>query len=137
MWEGDSGAVAVVNPEGKVTGIITDRDLAMAMAAKNRGSAQILVREITSGELFSCTPEDELGVAIERMRTHRVRRLPVLDPQGQLLGMLSLTDMALAANGSSGAHVRGRRAHPAGPVQAPDRERSPVAVGERRLPIGS
>jgi|SRR5947207_12564661 len=102
MWESDSGAVPVVDAEGKVTGILTDRDLAMAMAAKNRGSSQILVRELTSGELFTCIPEDELAEAIQKMRTNRIRRLPVIDAQGQLLGMLSLKDLALAATGNSG-----------------------------------
>ena len=100
MWESDSGAVPVVDAEGKVTGILTDRDLAMAMAAKNRGSSQILVRELTSGEIFTCIPEDELAEAIQKMRTNRIRRLPVIDAQGQLLGMLSLKDLALAATGS-------------------------------------
>jgi CBS domain-containing protein len=102
MWESDSGAVPVINAGGKVVGVLTDRDLAMSMAAKNRGASQILVREITSGELFSCTPEDDVAEAIKKMRTNRVRRLPVIDAEGQLLGMLSLKDLALVANGTSG-----------------------------------
>jgi CBS domain-containing protein len=101
MWESDSGAVPVVNPEGKVVGLLTDRDLAMAMAAKNRGSAQILAREVVSSELFACAPEDEVAEAIQKMRTNRIRRLPVIDAQGQLLGMLSLKDLALAAKAGS------------------------------------
>jgi len=101
MWEGDCGAVPVVNPEGKVVGLLTDRDLAMALAAKNRGSSQILVREVVSGELFACAPEDEVVEAIQKMRKNRVRRLPVLDAQGQLLGMLSIKDLALAAKAGS------------------------------------
>ena len=102
MWESDSGAVPVVNAGGKVVGVLTDRDLAMSMAAKNRGASQILVREITSGELFSCAPEDDVVDAIQKMRSNRVRRLPVIDAEGQLLGMLSLKDLALKANGTSG-----------------------------------
>ena len=102
MWESDCGAVPVVNADGKAVGILTDRDLAMAMAAKNRGASQIMVRELTSGELFTCIPEDEVAAAIGKMRTHRVRRLAVVDGQGQLLGMLSLKDLALAATGGSG-----------------------------------
>lgn len=100
MWESDCGAVPVVDAEGKAVGILTDRDLAMAMAAKNRGSSQILVRELTSGELFTCVPEDEVTEAIGKMRTHRVRRLAVVDGLGQLLGMLSLKDLALASGAS-------------------------------------
>lgn len=102
MWESNSGAVPVVDPEGKAVGVLTDRDLAMAMAAKNRGSSQILVRELTSGELFTCAPEDEVAEAIQKMQTHRVRRLVVVDAQGQLLGMLSLKDLALAASKEPG-----------------------------------
>ena len=102
MWESDCGAVPVVDAEGKAVGILTDRDLAMAMAAKNRGASQIMVRELTSGELFTCAPEDDVAEAIRKMRTHRVRRLAVVDGQGQLMGMLSLKDLALAATGGSG-----------------------------------
>ena len=103
MWESDCGAVPVVNAEGKAVGILTDRDIAMAMAAKNRGSSQILVRELTSGELFSCAPDEDVSAAIQKMQTHRVRRLPVVDPQGLLMGMLSLSDLAKAAKPGNGA----------------------------------
>jgi CBS domain-containing protein len=98
MWEENCGAVPVVDADGKALGIVTDRDLALALTAKNRGAAQILVREIlVAEELFSCREEDELAEAIRKMRAHKVRRLPVLDAQGQLLGLLSLKDLALAA----------------------------------------
>ncbi len=102
MWEGDCGAVPVVDADGKAVGILTDRDLAMGMAAKDRGASQILVRELTSGDLFTCVPEEEVADAIRKMRTHRVRRLAVVDGRGQLLGMLSLKNLALAATGGSG-----------------------------------
>ena len=102
MWEGDCGAVPVVDSEGKALGILTDRDLAMAMAAKNRGSAQIIVRELTSEKLFSCTPDDDVAAALKTMQARKVRRLPVVDAQGQLLGLLSLKDIALAAKPGSG-----------------------------------
>src|SRR5258706_16037728 len=71
MWESDCGAVPVVDPQGKAIGILTDRDLAMAMAAKNRGSSQILVRELTSGELYSFPPQDHAVGAIRTMKPHR------------------------------------------------------------------
>jgi CBS domain-containing protein len=103
MWENECGAVPVVDAQGKAIGILTDRDLAMAMAAKNRGSSQILVRELTSGELFSCVAEDDITEAIRKMRLHRVRRLPVIDAQGQLAGILSLKDLALAAKPGKGS----------------------------------
>lgn len=102
MWESDSGAVPVVDGEGKAVGILTDRDLAMALAAKNRGASNILVRELVSGELFTCLSEDEVSEAIRKMRAHRVRRLAVVDAQGLLLGMLSIKDLALAASPGAG-----------------------------------
>ena len=102
MWESDCGAVPIVDAEGKVVGILTDRDMAMAMAAKDRAASQILVRELTGGDLFTCVPEDEVAEAIRKMRRHRVRRLAVVDGRGQLLGMLSLKTLALAATGGSG-----------------------------------
>jgi len=102
MWESDCGAVPIVDAEGKAVGMLTDRDMAMAMAAKDRGASQILVRELAGGDLFTCVPEDEVAEAIGKMRIHRVRRLAVVDGRGQLLGMLSLKTLALAATGGSG-----------------------------------
>lgn len=102
MWESDCGAVPVVDAEGKAVGLVTDRDLAMAMAAKNRGASHILVRELISGEIFTCLSEDDVADAIRKMRAHRVRRLAVVDGQGRLLGMLSLKDLALAATAGAG-----------------------------------
>jgi CBS domain-containing protein len=103
MWESDCGAVPVVNADGKAVGIVTDRDLAMAMAAKNRGASQIMVRELLDGTLFSCAADDDVSAAIQKMRTHRVRRLPVIDAEGQVLGILSLKDLAAATIPGTGA----------------------------------
>lgn len=100
MWEGECGAVPVVDAEGRAVGIVTDRDIAMAMAAKNRSSSHILVRELLGGDLVSCGAEDEVAEAIKKMRAHRVRRLPVVDPEGRLVGLLSLRDLAAAADGT-------------------------------------
>jgi CBS domain-containing protein len=97
MWEGDCGILPIVDPSNKVVGVITDRDICMAVATKFRPAAQISAREVSSDKLFTCRPEDDVKRALEIMRTETVRRLPVVDSEGKLQGILSLNDLALAA----------------------------------------
>lgn len=97
MYESDQGAIPVVSPEGKVVGLLTDREIAMAMAAKNRGSAQILVRELLGGELALCGADDAIADVFQKMKTQRIRNLPVVDAEGRLLGVISLEDLAHAS----------------------------------------
>jgi CBS domain-containing protein len=97
MYESDQGAIPVVDPAGKVVGLLTDREIAMAMAAKNRGAGQIMVRELLGGELIRCLADDAIADVYEKMKTKRLRSLPVVDAEGRSLGVLSLEDMAHAA----------------------------------------
>src|SRR4051812_6617832 len=97
MYESDQGAITVVDAAGKLVGLLTDREIAMAMAAKNRGAGQIMVRELLGGELFRCLADDAIADVYEKMKTQRLRSLPVVDSEGRSLGVLSLEDMAHAA----------------------------------------
>src|SRR5579862_3875894 len=97
MYESDQGAIPVVSAEGKVIGLLTDREIAMAMAAKNRGAAQILVRELLGGELVLCTADDAIADVFQKMKTQRIRNLPVVDANGRILGVISLEDLAHAS----------------------------------------
>lgn len=97
MWEGDCGILPIVDGAGKAIGVITDRDICMAVATKFRPAAQITAREVGGGKLFTCRLDDDAKRAMEIMRTESVRRLPVVDSEGKLQGILSLNDLALAA----------------------------------------
>ena len=94
MWRRDCGIVPVVDePSRRTVGVITDRDICMAVATKGRAPSDITVGEVMSHDVFSCRPEDTLVSALDIMRTKKVRRLPVTDGEGRLRGMLSLNDV--------------------------------------------
>jgi CBS domain-containing protein len=108
MWEADCGFVPVVEPGSRrVVGVITDRDVCMASYTRGRTLAELRVRDAMSANVRTCAPGDSLGAAESAMRAAHVRRLPVVDASGQLLGVLSLADLArgyarLRASGKKG-----------------------------------
>lgn len=80
--------------------MITDRDICIAAATKHRLADSVLVGEVMSKGTFTCMPTDDVRTAIDRMVEGQVRRLPVVDKDGHLKGILSLNDLALAAEKS-------------------------------------
>ncbi len=94
MWELDIGCVPVVDAQQHVIGMLTDRDVCMATYTQGKAPQQILVREAMAREVFACLPDDNLAEAEDIMRKRRVRRLPVIDLEGQLVGLISLNDLA-------------------------------------------
>lgn len=83
---------------GKVAGVITDRDICLAAEAKQKPLAAIPVRSAMSRKVHSCSVESELTSAHLVMRRHHVRRLPVLEADGALAGVISLSDLAREAH---------------------------------------
>jgi CBS-domain-containing membrane protein len=94
MWESDCGSLPVLDQNGSVIGMITDRDVCMAGYTQAQLLGRIPVSRAMSGELYSCNPDEELDKVEKRMRSHQVRRLPVVDDEGRLRGILSLADIA-------------------------------------------
>lgn len=101
MWEQDCGALPVVDGEETV-GMITDRDIAIAVGTKHRPAWAIPVSDAMSKELYSVSPDDDIHTALKLMRKDRVRRLPVLSTKGALEGILCLNDIALHAEHPNG-----------------------------------
>jgi len=97
MWEGDCGSIPVVDSGSRVVGMITDRDICMAAYTQGRRLEQILVQDVMSKGVTSCKTSDSLEQAEELMRRHKVRRLPVVDAEMHLVGLLSINDIARAA----------------------------------------
>lgn len=93
MFEKDCGVLPVLSPDGTVVGMITDRDVAIAAATRNRTPSLIVVAEVISGTLHFCGPDDDLDDALDAMAVHQVHRLPVLHPDGRIAGLLSLNDV--------------------------------------------
>jgi CBS-domain-containing membrane protein len=107
MWDGDCGTVPVVNEERRVIGMITDRDICIAAATRATSPANIRAHEVMSAQVYTCRPEDDVRTALNTMKEQRVRRLPVVDQQQRLLGIVSLNDLAARAECRKGADVPG------------------------------
>jgi len=98
MWRNDCGAVPVQDPSsGKLEGVITDRDICMALATTGRRPGERVVSEVMAREPLTVHPDDDLEAVLETMRRGRVRRLPVVSDDGKLVGMLSINDLILRA----------------------------------------
>jgi CBS domain-containing protein len=95
MHRGDCRFLPVVTRTGKVVGVITDGDICEIGTADYRPLREILVSEAMSTEVFTCRPEDRIAQVLETMKKRRVRHLPVVGPEGRLLGVVSLTDVIL------------------------------------------
>ena len=93
MWAKDCGALPVVGEDDCVVGVITDRDISIAVAMTPRGAAEITVGEVMSKPVCVCSPEDHVKDALNWMATAQVRRLPVIDQSGVVQGILSLSDI--------------------------------------------
>jgi len=102
MWDGDCGVLPVVDEGGKVMGVITDRDIAMALATKNKLPSDILVGEIVEKRrIDTCSPDDDVKKALEIMAEMQIRRLPVVSREGRLQGIFSINDAILHARTDS------------------------------------
>jgi CBS domain-containing protein len=95
MWEGDCGAVPVTDQNDRVVGVITDRDICIAAATRPNTEGEIPAKEVISKALYTCAPGDDVRAALETMKTRKVRRLPVVEQGGRLVGIVSIHDIAL------------------------------------------
>lgn len=96
MRERHVGDVVVVEhgKKGAVPiGIVTDRDIVVAIVAPGLEISQLSVRDIMSDELVTASEDQDVFEAVERMRRYGVRRLPILDRQGVLLGIIAVDDL--------------------------------------------
>jgi len=94
MAEVDCGVLPVVEGDGQVVGVITDRDICLSLANRDSQPSTVAVREAMSKTAYTCHPEHPIQEALRRMREHAVRRLPVIE-NGQVGGIVSLGDLAL------------------------------------------
>jgi CBS domain-containing protein len=99
MWENDCGSIPVCAENGmkRIVGVITDRDICMGAHIQGRALHEIKISEVIRDQkLWVCKTTDSVQQAESTMRQNRIRRLPVVDAQGALVGMLSLADLARA-----------------------------------------
>lgn len=105
MWDRDCGFVPIIDDaqRGEVIGIVTDRDLCMAALTRGQTLAEIRLGDVMSTGICACKPGDDIASVEATMQRAQVHRLPVVDDAGQLLGVLSLADIACESARKPGA----------------------------------
>lgn len=93
MWDRTVGSVVVLSGE-QLAGIVTDRDIAMSAQTQGRPLREIPVRTAMAAELVTCGADEKLGDVVKRMAQRLVRRCPVVNSDGKVVGVLSLDDLA-------------------------------------------
>lgn len=92
MWDTDCGVVAVVEHRN-VVGLVTDRDICMATYTQGKAPEALRVDGAMSNDVFSCSPDDSIGAVLANMGEKRVRRLPVVNAERNLVGIIALADV--------------------------------------------
>lgn len=95
MWQNDCGVLPVIKDGRKVIGMITDRDICMGTAIRDQNPSSISVEEVMSGQVYAVHTDDDIEQALETMEEYKVRRLPVINPAGELEGIVSMNDVVL------------------------------------------
>ncbi|MBI5852065.1 MAG: CBS domain-containing protein [Planctomycetes bacterium] len=93
MWDGDCGCVVVTRTDGTVAGIVTDRDLCMASWTTGKSLGEIPVRGVMASPARAVLVSDPLDAVLETFSKEQVNRVPVVDPRGVLVGLLSIADV--------------------------------------------
>ncbi len=89
------GIIPVVDAKHKVVGVITDRDLCLSLVKANAKPSDVKLDAIMTTKPYLCSIDDSIETALDTMRLYKVRRLPVIDANGELKGILSLDDLIL------------------------------------------
>jgi CBS domain-containing protein len=105
MWEHDCGVVPVVDSSGNVSGVVTDRDLCMAAHFRGQPLSEIRLADIMTPQPATCAVDDDLTDAERLMQERQVRRLPVVDRNGGLVGIVSLADLTRAVKSNGAMHA--------------------------------
>ena len=115
MRSEDVGSLPILEGE-KVTGVITDRDIVIRAVAEEKDPRGMPVREVASRELVTIRPDEDLSEALKLMASYQVRRLPVVDEDNTLVGVLAQADIAMEGKEKDFAHmVEDISRTPAGP----------------------
>ena len=96
MKVGNVGSIPVVEDEHnmKLVGIVTDRDLALHIVAEGRDAKSTKVGAVMTGNVVTCLADDDIEKALAAMSTHQLRRIPVVDRENKLVGIIAQADVA-------------------------------------------
>jgi len=97
MQQTDCGVVPIVDDEKRVVGIITDRDICLAVSSLNQLPSNIKVHGFTERKIVGCKLSEDVKNVLKKMRKNQIKRLPVTSQNGEILGIISVTDILFAA----------------------------------------
>jgi CBS domain-containing protein len=100
MWDHDIGCVPAVDADGRLVGMLTDRDVCMAAYTRGAPLRDISVAETMATHVYSCTADSDVHIVEKLMAEHQVHRMPVIDGEARPIGLISLNDIARAASGN-------------------------------------
>jgi len=101
MQREDTGVVPVVEGEGanrRLVGLITDRDIAIRVVAEGRDGSTRVSEVMTANRLATCSPDDDIDSVMNAMAKEQVRRIPIVDERGSLVGIVAQADIVRKAN---------------------------------------
>jgi CBS domain-containing protein len=101
MLEADCGLLPVVASDALV-GVVTDRDMYIALATRNTRASELTVGQVAGGPVWTCVPDDDVQAVLAMMKEHRIRRVPVTGFGGTVLGVVSINDLLLAVGAKNG-----------------------------------
>ena len=104
MKQEDAGVVPVTE-NGRLTGMVTDRDIAIRVVAEGKDPKSTTVREVASTDLVTIDPQQDLDEALRLMAKHQVRRLPVVEEDGRLVGIVAQADVARKGDDTQAGQV--------------------------------
>jgi CBS domain-containing protein len=98
MWANDCGILPVVGEAGALAGILTDRDICVALGTRNVRSSDLRVSDVLRDHTLVCKSSDDINTALQTMREGKIRRLPVVNDDALLEGIVSMDDVVLNAD---------------------------------------
>jgi CBS domain-containing protein len=98
MWDRDCGFVPVVDTSGVVAGVVTDRDICIATSTRRLLPEHISAAQAMTTPIHACLSDDGIRDVLATMKQFRIRRVPVIDANGKLQGVISLNDLVLASS---------------------------------------
>lgn len=100
------GSLPVLDPQGRVVGVLTDRDIALAVGDRRRSASHVAAHEAMTRRVQTCLPDEDIHRVLSRLATWRLRRLPVVSSDGDLKGVISIDDIILWGVEEGGVSTR-------------------------------
>jgi CBS domain-containing protein len=116
----DCGALPVIGESGRLLGMITDRDIVVRLIARGVDARYALVRDCMTDEAVACHADEPIERCLRQLSRHQIRRLPIVDDDGRLVGIVSQGDLARLAGESPGRGERRAMAEMLAEVSEPN-----------------